>query len=306
MLSKPQLQRFSAASGLRDIMIVEKEVILTFLLQLLAERGMLNRFAFKGGTCIRKMVVGNQGRFSTDLDFTALEEHDHESIILDMMEAFTQPFHGIQFSIPDDSYYLTQDGLSWGVNPTYTHTWNDSGESAVKIQISRRETPSLPIEPRNQCDQSYFRLLPFAPVEIKCLALSEIIAEKIRACYQRNKARDIYDLGIFATKPLDQSLIRRLVVLKLWQSRDTFHPERLMEKFEKGKDFDWDDLNQLVRRTEAVDRDKITADCIGGYRFLIDLTEEERHLSKDPYQRELQLWQKMRTSVNGQQLEVLR
>ena len=236
MLTLPQLQRYSAESGLRDIMIAEKEVILTFLLQLLAERGMLNRFAFKGGTCLRKMIIGSQGRFSTDLDFTALEEHDHEAIILDMMDAFDQPFHGIQFSIPDNSYYDTQDGLSWGVNPSYTHAWNSSSKSEVKIQISRRETPTLAIERLLQCEQSYFKLLPFVPVEISCLAFSEIIAEKIRACYQRNKARDIYDLGIFATKPLDQQLIRRLVVLKLWQSRDSFHPERLMEKFEKGQD----------------------------------------------------------------------
>ena len=199
MLTQPQLQRYSAESGLRDIMIAEKEVILTFLLQLLAERGMLNRFAFKGGTCLRKMVIGSQGRFSTDLDFTALEEHDHEAIILDMMDAFREPFHGIQFDIPDDSYYDTQDGLSWGVNPTYTHAWNSSAESEVKIQISRRETPTLAIDRLPQCEQSYFRLLPFGPVEINCLALSEIIAEKIRACYQRNKARDIYDLGIFAS-----------------------------------------------------------------------------------------------------------
>ncbi len=81
MLTLPQLQRYSAESGLRDIMIAEKEVILTFLLQLLAERGMLNRFAFKGGTCLRKMIIGSQGRFSTDLDFTALQEHDHEAIL---------------------------------------------------------------------------------------------------------------------------------------------------------------------------------------------------------------------------------
>lgn len=297
MLSRPQLQRYSAESGLRDIMIAEKEVILTFLLQLLAERGMLNRFAFKGGTCLRKMVIGSQGRFSTDLDFTAFEEHDHEATILDMMDVFAHPFHGIQFSIPDDSYYDTQDGLSWGVNPTYTHSWNSSGESEVKIQISRRETPTLTQERRPQCEQSYFRLLPFTPVEINCLALSEIIAEKIRACYQRNKARDIYDLGIFATKPLDQQLIRRLVVLKLWQSRDTFDPERLMEKFEKGRDFDWDDLSQLVRKTAAVDREKITADCIGGYRFLVDLTEEEFQLANDSYQRKRTLWQKLRMDV---------
>ena len=297
MLPRPQVQRYSAESGLRDIMIAEKEVVLTFLLQLLSERGMLDRFAFKGGTCIRKMVIGSQGRFSTDLDFTALEEHDHETVILDMMDAFAQPFHGIQFSIPDDSYYETQDGLSWGVNPAYTHAWNGSGESEVRLQISRRETPTLATERRPQCEQSYFRQLPFAPAAITCLALPEIIAEKIRACYQRNKARDIYDLGTFATRPLDQPLIRRLVVLKLWQARDTFDPALLMRKFEDGRAFDWDDLGQLVRRTLVVDREKITADCIRGYRFLVELTEEERQLANDPHQRERALWQTLRTSA---------
>jgi len=297
MLPRPQVQRYSAESGLRDIMIAEKEVVLTYLLQLLSERGMLDRFAFKGGTCIRKMVIGSQGRFSTDLDFTALEEHDHETVILDMMEAFAQPFHGIQFSIPDDSYYETQDGLSWGVNPAYTHAWNGSGESEVRLQISRRETPTLATERRPQCEQSYFRQLPFAPAGITCLALPEIIAEKIRACYQRNKARDIYDLGTFATRPLDQPLIRRLVVLKLWQARDTFDPALLMRKFEDGRAFDWDDLGQLVRRTLVVDREKITADCIRGYRFLVELTEEERQLANDPHQRERALWQTLRTSA---------
>ncbi|MHB8370815.1 MAG: hypothetical protein ACYDBP_14205 [Leptospirales bacterium] len=89
MLTRPQVQRYSNESGLRDIMIAEKEVVLTFLLQLLSERGILQRLAFKGGTCLRK-------------------------IFLDMMQAFEQPFHGIQFTIPDGSYYETQDGLSWG------------------------------------------------------------------------------------------------------------------------------------------------------------------------------------------------
>lgn len=297
MLPQPQVQRYSAESGLRDIMIAEKEVVLTYLLQLLSERGMLDRFAFKGGTCLRRMIIGSQGRFSTDLDFTALEEHDHETIILDMMDAFAKPFHGIQFSIPDDSYYETQDGMSWGVNPTYTHAWNGSGESEVKLQISRRETPTLVSDRRPQCEQSYFRLLPFAPAAISCLALPEIIAEKIRACYQRNKARDIYDLGTFATRPLDQALIRRLVVLKLWQARDIFDPERLMRKFEEGRAFDWDDLNQLVRRTVAVDRERIAADCVRGYRFLLGLTEEERLLANDPHQREHALWQRLRTDI---------
>jgi predicted nucleotidyltransferase component of viral defense system len=296
MLTRPQVQRYATESGLRDIMIAEKEIVLTYLLQLLSERGILGRLAFKGGTCLRKMFVGSQGRFSTDLDFTGLEEHDHEDIVLAMMEAFDQPFHGIQFSIPDESYYETQDGLSWGVNPTYAHDWNATG-SEVRLQISRRETPTLPADRRAQVEQSYFRYLSFVSADIACLRLPEILAEKIRACYQRNKARDIYDLGMFATRPLDQLLIRRLVVLKVWQSRDSFDPERLLRKFEDGRDFDWSDLNQLVRRTITIDRDRTTADCVAGFRFLLDLSEEERLLAADPHQRERELWERLGREV---------
>ena len=296
MLTQPQVQRYSTESGLRDIMIAEKEVVLTFLLQLLSERGILQRLAFKGGTCLRKILVGSQGRFSTDLDFTGIEEHDHEEIILDMMQAFEQPFHGIQFTIPDGSYYETQDGLSWGVNPTYSHDWNASGASEIKLQISRRETPTLPPERRPQIVQSYFKLLPFAPAEITCLALPEILAEKIRACCQRNKARDIYDLGMFATRPLDQALIRQLVVLKLWQAQDIFDPARLMQKFEDGRDFDWDDLCQLLNRAAVIDREGITADCVRGFGFLANLTDDERTLARDRYQREQVTAEKLRAA----------
>jgi predicted nucleotidyltransferase component of viral defense system len=293
MLTQAQVQRYSTESGLRDIMIAEKEVVLTFLLQLLSERGILDRLAFKGGTCLRKMFLGNQGRFSTDLDFTGIEEHDHEDVILAMMEAFDQPFHGIQFAIPDEGYYETQDGQSWGVNPTYTHDWNQ-GESEIKLQISRRETPTLPTERRAQIGQSYFRFLPFAPTELTCMALAEILAEKIRACYQRNKARDIYDLGVFATRPLDHAVVRRLVVLKLWQAHDSFDPARLMQKFQDGRAFDWDDLRDLVRRNTVIDRDRITADCTGSFAFLQELTEDERVLANDRYQREHALADRLR------------
>jgi predicted nucleotidyltransferase component of viral defense system len=293
MLTQPQVQRYAIESGLRDIMIAEKEVVLTFLLQLLSERGILNRLAFKGGTCLRKIFVGGQGRFSTDLDFTGIEEHDHQDVILEMMAAFEQPFNEIQFAIADNSYYETLDGVSWGVNPTYSHEWNASGVSEIKLQISRRETPTLATERRAQIEQSYFRFLPFAPAEITCLALPEILAEKIRACYQRNKARDIYDLGMFATRPLDQQLIRRLLVLKLWQARDTFDPARLMQKFEEGRVFDWDDLRDLLRRDARIDPERICADCIRGFRFLADLTAEERMLASDAHQREHALRDKL-------------
>jgi hypothetical protein len=140
---------------------------------------------------------------------------------------------------------------------------------------------------------------PTPYIDREGLALPEILAEKTRACYQRNKARDIYDLGIYANRPLDQPLIRRLVVLKLWQARDTFDPARLMTKFEHGAEFDWDDLSDLVRRGARIDRERICADCVRGFRFLAGLTPEERTLANDPHQREHALWERLRSARAG-------
>lgn len=76
------------------------------------------------------------------------------------------------------------------------------------------------------------------------------------------------------------------MVLKLWQARDRFDPARLMQKFQDGRDFDWDDLRQLLNRAANIDRDRITAACVRGYAFLENLTEDERVLANDPHQRE--------------------
>jgi predicted nucleotidyltransferase component of viral defense system len=62
MLTQPQVQRYANESGLRDMLIAEKEVVLTFLLQLLSERGILDRLAFKGGTCLRENVHRRAGK----------------------------------------------------------------------------------------------------------------------------------------------------------------------------------------------------------------------------------------------------
>ena len=297
MLTKQQVQRFSSESGLRDIMIAEKEIILTFLLQLLSERKLLDKLAFKGGTCIRKMILGNQGRFSTDLDFTAIEKHDHQDLILEMMAVFQEPFHEIQFKVPDAAYYAADDGLSWGVTPTYTHDWNPGGNSEVKIQVSLREVPSISPKPKSQVPQSYFNQLPFVPIEIHCLDHEEILAEKIRACYQRNKVRDLYDLGLFALKPYRRELVRRLVVIKLWQVRDIFDPARLMKKFQEGVKLNWDDLTQLLRRGVGVDPKRISEDCIRGFGYLANLTEDESLVAKDRYQRESEAVERLRQLI---------
>jgi hypothetical protein len=84
-------------------------------------------------------------------------------------------------------------------------------------------------------------------------------------------------------------------VLKLWQAHDTFDPTRLMQKFKDGKDFDWDDLRQLLNRAAVIDHDRITADCLRGFGFLAELTPDEHVLSNDKHQRERALAENLRS-----------
>jgi hypothetical protein len=50
-----------------------------------------------------------------------------------------------------------------------------------------------------------------------------------------------------------------------------------LRKFEEDRDFDWNDLARLVRRTIVIDRDRINADCVVDSQM--DLSDEERKLA---------------------------
>lgn len=47
-------------------------------------------------------------------------------------------------------------------------------------------------------------------------ALEETLAEKLAAWRRRRKLRDLYDLFLFGNTALDEALVRRLMVLKIW------------------------------------------------------------------------------------------
>lgn len=298
MLTQPQLQRFAHESGIRNLEIVEKEVVLTYFLQLLSERGFLADMAFKGGTCIRKTWLGANGRFSTDVDFTATrQERSADDCVLQLAEITAQPFHGVQFEIDmgDKGWYEAGDGVSWGVSPNYRH---DLSDGVLKLQVSNRETPTLPLDSRRQLEISYFKHLPFKPADLPCLCIEEILAEKIRATYQRSKPRDIWDLDHFASHPLPEALIRKLVTIKLWQVRDGFTSDRWNAKLNDARTWNWDDLRQLVRG--GVSDPKLMLErCAKRFAFLADMNADEAALAADPCQRKQDIHQKLVSECTG-------
>jgi len=279
MLTTLELRNVAKQSGARDIAFVEIDILLTHILQLFHEKGILEHLAFKGGTMLRKMVFGPRGRLSTDLDFTKRSDIDGDDLLLEIASVLHEaPYHGITFTLDrDKDWYRIEDGLA--ANPLCTHAANQNGVR-IKIQVSTREDPVLPIRAEPQLDQSYFKLLAFAPAAIPCLVYDEIIAEKIRAASQRSKVRDLHDLSEIAKRPIDQTTTRALAVIKLWTGNDCLSFDRFSQRIADA-DYDIEDLMMLLRKDEAPALKALTDRVIDGFRFLGNLTEIEAVVAAD-------------------------
>lgn len=141
-------------------------------------------------------------------------------------------------------------------------------------------------------------MLPFEPADLSCLRIEEILAEKIRATYQRNKSRDIWDLDHFANRPLPETLIRKLVIIKLWQVRDSFSSDRWNAKLNDARAWNWDDLRQLVR-SGVSEPERMLERCAKRFAFLADMNADEAALAADPYQRKHDIHQKLVAECNA-------
>jgi len=263
-------------SGLRDKLVAERDVVLTYALRGLIDDGVMDHLAFKGGTCLRKMIFGSAGRFSEDLDFTLDSERKEDDVLIELVESLNRKHYDISFVF--EEYYKTDGDTSFGGDITYSHAWNDAGR--FRLQVSLRERPTLLVVPTAMKHQAYFNHLEIELPEVRCLQSIEMIGEKVRAAYQRAKVRDLYDLHCFATTPFNGELLRRMAVLKLWQARDPFDPDAFFDRL-RGGNYDWEDLRHLIRTSDPVEPERIIQSVENRFAVLRQLTELEHQLIAD-------------------------
>ena len=116
---------YARNSGLRDKLVAERDVVLTYALRALLDAAVMDHLAFKGGTCLHKLVFGTSGRFSEDLDFTLDTDRPADDVLLEIVEVFNHEYYGITFTF--DECYKTDDDTSFGGDVLYRHAWNDAG-----------------------------------------------------------------------------------------------------------------------------------------------------------------------------------
>jgi len=276
MILEKHVNHYAQASRV-DSLVAERDVVLTYVLKALAEQedSLLRHLALKGGSCMKKLYFGKSGRFSMDLDFTSLDIGPKKVAselhsLLDQRER-----HGISFVIEEEWSRENSYGALLG----YSHAWNSS---KFQIEVSFREHPILSVAESLLLDELCFRYCEFEPFKVRCLQKEEILAEKIRASFQRLRARDLYDLYLFATKPrsYDTNKARTLTVLKCWNSRDPFEPKTLLDKI-SGERYDWSDLQRLVRQNALPSNKTLVRTVVRHYAYLKDLDRDLQRVVAD-------------------------
>jgi predicted nucleotidyltransferase component of viral defense system len=142
-----------------------------------------NALAFKGGTCLYKVYQLN--RFSEDLDFTARKgfrprDFFHRLPYLFSLLNIKSVVDVQQFETATNVYLEIQGPLYDG---------RKESRATLIFNISLRERVLLPIQ-RHPYNPVYKEIRSF---DIFAMDENEILAEKARAIYGRNKARDVYD-----------------------------------------------------------------------------------------------------------------
>ncbi|MEY9524065.1 putative nucleotidyltransferase component of viral defense system [Bradyrhizobium japonicum] len=187
------LQKAAGLLGARRVDYVEIDVILTHLLQRMSEAGLMDHLVFKGGTMLRKMIFGQAGRLSTDLDFVvrSVDRIVADDMALEIASVFGDDYRGLKFDFDLNDVDKTDGACR--ANPKCM-TKNTPAGHVIKIEVSYRADPILrPILLPHQ-KQPYFTEIGFEPAALPCLQLEEAAAEKIRAAFQRPKIRDLHDL----------------------------------------------------------------------------------------------------------------
>mgnify|MGYP001544482471 CR=1 FL=1 len=190
MIKPSEIQRKAREVGVRDQQI-EKDYILSWILQGIAQHQNLSKtIVFKGGTVLKKIYFEDY-RFSEDLDFTLLiTEISNDQIFEWFAEVFA--YIADEANIPLEIINNNEHG-DGGINFYVNYIGPLGGIGAnkkVKVDISRSE--SLVFEPIKQ--KAFLGYTDQEDHELLCYPLEEVLVEKMRSVMQRMQARDFYDI----------------------------------------------------------------------------------------------------------------
>jgi uncharacterized protein len=180
-----------------DAVYLEKDFVLTEIIHAYATGPYGDKLVLKGGQALRH-IYGSP-RFSKDVDYVATQRIEFAAL----MEALDIQYPRLQ--LPTEPAGRTSRGLH--IEPIEYRgplgQWDN-----VEIEVSFRG--DLALEPQRVAYCSVFR----ESFDVLVMDLHEMMAEKIRAMYQRGNPRDLYDLWFIFTRltgTIDPATVAQLI-----------------------------------------------------------------------------------------------
>ena len=208
----------------------------------------------KGGTAIRKFVLGNEGRFSTDLDFVVADPIYADHILERLGQRLTH--EGVTFAL--DKYDAAARKGTW-----HAETAEHGSSLPASLDFSSRPLLLPATYPeRARIPGIERRFLGFEPVSPPVADLLETVAEKLSRFRRTMLGRDVYDLATVARRIEDRlAVLREILCFKAYFDRVEEGRDTLPVPFTGGDEFvgrdpdlviGSDDLGLLVRdRTDV-------------------------------------------------------
>jgi predicted nucleotidyltransferase component of viral defense system len=262
-----------------DIAILD--IAQDFLLAHLHDRGIFDMVVFKGGTALRKLFAGAQGRFSTDIDLAAVEPEVDRWTLATLIATEADVTLGPFTFTPKE----TRD--RWAI-----HVTSALGRPAISMKLDVGPPCWLTPEHRSFVSTATQRQYGFPAPDLPCMRLEEILAEKIARLSRKATARDASDLVWAATtSPYSQfepALVRRLAMLKIWVDNNGMRPgwsaALACGPFDATawltSRTEWDDEQIGLLASPPPSLPVLEADLHRHYRWLHDLTPDERRWAR--------------------------
>jgi len=191
--------------------LIEKDYYLTLILSQISK--ISENIVFKGGTCLNKIYF-NFYRLSEDLDFTMIQPSDKSTrserriIIQPVKDGIIELAKDFGMKVDPENNAGHNESKQYIFSLLYPSVVRQS-TGRIKIEIGLRYNPILvPVVGKVQ----HAFLHPFTGVPlfdggyVKCLALNELLAEKLRAAATRLQIapRDFYDLDFVLRNKVNQ------------------------------------------------------------------------------------------------------
>lgn len=229
------LERTSAQTGF-PLRLLEKDYYITIVLSRMHE--LSKDLVFKGGTCLSKIYYSYY-RLSEDLDFTLKLPIDastrtiRRNAVKPIKEAIKPFLNNFDMGIED----LERVGHNESTQYIYCFDYNSvvlNKKESIKLEIGMRFNPLLPAAAK-KVNHKFLHPFTKEPLfdagSVNCLALKELVAEKLRAAATRETiaGRDFYDLDYLLREGFNFKDKEFLTLFKKKLEEDNFSSD--LEKY---------------------------------------------------------------------------